>query len=105
MSRPSSHAEDSVHTSDRRRYTRQRIESLCYLDLGPDNGGILLNISEGGLALHAAEIFVENPILQMNFQLRQPEKQLEVSGQVAWMSESKREAGIHFIDLPEKTRV
>ena len=105
MSRPSLHAEDSLHSSDRRLYSRQQIKSLCYLDLGRDNGGIILNISEGGLAVHAVGIFLDSPILQMQFQLPQSDEQLEASGQVAWTSESKKEAGIHFIDLPEKARV
>jgi TonB family protein len=105
MSPPSLHAEDSLHSFDRRRYARQSIHSLCYLDLGPANGGIVINISEGGLAVHAVGILVDTPILQMHFQLPQSHEQLEATGQVAWTSESKREAGIHFIDLPEKARV
>jgi TonB family protein len=100
----SSASEDSLQTSDRRRHARQRIKSLSYLDLGPGNGGIVLNISEGGLAVQAVGIFIDNPILRIDFQLPQSDEQLAASGQVAWTCESTREAGIQFVDLPENVR-
>jgi TonB family protein len=104
MSHTSSPAQDSRKPSDRRRYARQRIKSLSYLDLGPGNGGIVLNISEGGLAVQAVGIFVDNPVLRISMQLPQSDEQLQASGQVTWTCESTREAGIQFLDLPEKTR-
>ncbi len=100
----SSASEDSLQTSDRRRHARQRIKSLSYLDLGPGNGGIVLNISEGGLAVQAVGIFIDNPLLRIDFQLPQSDEQLAASGQVAWTCESTREAGIQFVDLPEEVR-
>ena len=104
MSNTSSRADESPSSSDRRHYARQRIKSLSYLDLGRDNGGIVLNISEGGLAVHAVGIFVDNPTLPLRLRLPGSNEQLEATGQVAWTSESKREAGIHFVDLSEQTR-
>ena len=104
MSNTSSRAEESPSSSDRRHFARKRIKTLSYLDLGRDNGGIVLNISEGGLAVHAVGIFVDNPILQMRLRLPGSDEQLEATGQVAWTSESKREAGIRFVDLSEQTR-
>jgi periplasmic protein TonB len=104
MSHTSSSAEDSLQTSDRRRHARQRIKSLSYLDLGPGNGGIVLNISEGGLAVQAVGIFIDNPMLRIDFQLPQSDQQLGANGLVAWTCESTREAGIQFVDLPEESR-
>ena len=36
---------------DRRAYTRSNSPLVTYIDLGNGNGGIALNISEGGLAI------------------------------------------------------
>jgi TonB family protein len=104
MSHTSSHVGDSLLTFDRRRDTRHRVKSLSYLDLGRDNGGILLNISEGGLAVQAVGVFAENPILTMHFQLPESKERLEATGQIVWTSESKREAGIQFTDLSDQVR-
>ena len=104
MSHTSSHAENSLGSFDRRNYARQRIKSLSYVDLGQENGGIVLNISEGGLAVQAVGILVENPLLEIHFRLPESHEELGASGQVAWTSESRREAGIQFLDVPEKTR-
>ena len=105
MSNTSSRAEESPPSSDRRHFARQRIKTLSYLDLGRDNGGIVLNISESGLAVHAVGIFVDNSLLQMRLRLPGSDEQLEATGEVAWTSESKREAGIRFVNPPEQTRM
>ena len=34
--------------------SRQKLRSVCYIDLGPDNGGLVLNVSESGLAFSCA---------------------------------------------------
>ena len=90
MSHTSSHAENSLGSFDRRNYARQRIKSLSYVDLGQENGGIVLNISEGGLAVQAVGILVENPLLEIHFRLPESHEELGASGQVAWTSESRR---------------
>ncbi len=35
--------------TDRRAHPRQKIQSLTYVELGGGNGGIALNVSEGGM--------------------------------------------------------
>jgi TonB family protein len=92
----------SIPASDRRAHPRQRIRSLAYVHLGESNGGIVLNISEGGIAVQAAEALDagEEP-LAMRIEIPGSRKRLEVSGEIMWVGESRKEAGLRFVDLSE----
>jgi TonB family protein len=89
-------------TAERRQHPRQMVNSLAYLDIGPDNGGIIVNISEGGLALHAVGSLPPDPLIELRMQFSKSMKRMETTGKVAWTSGSKKDAGIEFIDLPEE---
>jgi TonB family protein len=95
---------DLESTLDRRRHPRQRIESLCPVSLGADNGGIVLDIGEGGLAIQTIGILADNLPLEVRVGLPSHGPVLQVQGQVAWRSESKKQAGVTFIGLPEQSR-
>ena len=92
----------SVPARDRRAHPRQRIRSLAYVHLGESNGGIVLNISEGGIAVQAAEALDagESP-LAMRIEIPRSRKRLEVRGEIVWVGESRKEAGLRFVDLSE----
>jgi len=45
------HTGNSVAPLERRLHVRQRLDAIAYLDIGPDNGGIVLNLSEEGMAV------------------------------------------------------
>jgi TonB family protein len=92
----------SVPASDRRAHPRQRIRSLAYVHLGEGNGGIILNISEGGICVQAAEALDEGEgVLSMRIEIPRSRKRLEVRGEIAWLGESRKEAGLRFVDLQE----
>jgi TonB family protein len=91
-----------VDSNERRQHPRHQVNALAYLDIGPDNGGIILNISEGGLALHAVGVLPPEPVMELRIQFSKSTKRLETTGKVAWTSGSKKDAGIEFIDLPEE---
>jgi TonB family protein len=88
---------------ERRSHARHRVRSLAYVELGENNGGIVLNIGEGGFAVRAAEVLTEDRLPRLRFQMRNPATQLVTSGEIAWSSDSKKEAGVRFIDLPEES--
>jgi TonB family protein len=92
----------SVPARDRRAHPRQRIGSLAYVHLGESNGGIVLNISESGIAVQAAEALGagESP-LALRIEIPRSRKPLEVSGEIVWVGESRKEAGLRFVDLRE----
>lgn len=87
---------------DRRQNPRQSLASLIYLDLEPSNGGIVLDLSEGGM-----QISVANPLVgqgEIRFSLcLETRKRVHGSGQVAWISTSGRSAGVRFDSLPPET--
>src|SRR5580704_1492959 len=92
----------SVSASDRRAHPRQRIRSLAYVHLGEGNGGIILNISEGGIGVQAAEALDEGEgVIGMRIEIPRSRKRLEVRGEIMWVGESRKEAGLRFVDLQE----
>ncbi|MFZ0523851.1 MAG: TonB family protein [Candidatus Acidiferrales bacterium] len=93
----------SVPVKDRRLHVRQRVSSLTYVDLGEDNGGIVLNVSEAGIRIQAAAGLEEGPI-SIRLQLPGTRKRLEVSAEVVWVGQSRKEAGLRFVDLSDEAR-
>src|SRR5215469_250686 len=93
------HAENLGLISDRRRHPRQEIKFLCYVNLSDMNGAILVNLSEGGLALQAVANLSEDQLSRMHFQLSESASLLETAGRIRWISPSRRLAGIEFVNL------
>jgi hypothetical protein len=90
-------------TRDRRRHSRQ-ITTLNYIKLGESNGGILLNISEDGLAFTAAEPVVGEFVPRLRFQLEEKAEWIEASGRIVWLNDSKKGAGIQFLEISDADR-
>ena len=103
MSTPSFHSEQSPRSPERRRFIRQRVRSLAYVDVVPNNGGIVLNLSENGLALQAVNPFDETRV-SLRIQPPSSRKRIEATAEITWLSECKREAGLHFLELTEDAR-
>jgi hypothetical protein len=89
---------------DRRAYGRSNSALLTYVELGDGNGGIALNVSEGGLAIAAAGLLTSDYFPSIRFQLPKSDVWIETSGQVAWASDSKKSAGIQFVDVADGDR-
>ena len=83
---------------------RQRVLLSC-LRLNGDNGGIVLDISEQGLAMQAAKSLGDDAYTQLRFQLSQSDDWVEARGRIAWMSTSRQTAGVEFIDLSYESLV
>ena len=88
---------------DRRLHARQRIHSLSYVKMGDSNGGIVLNISDGGISVQAAAALDPSEPVTLSLEIPRVRNRVEVKGEIAWLSPSKKEAGIRFVDLPEST--
>jgi TonB family protein len=92
--------EASPAATDRRAHPREKMTALAYVDLGPANGGMLLNLSEGGLALATATRLVGEELSGIHLELPDVAERVEVCGRVVWRGESKKEAGIKFTEVP-----
>jgi hypothetical protein len=90
--------------ADRR--VHQRFEDLraSLVELGGNNNGIVLNISEGGMAILSTEELDLNTLQNLRFQAPEFEHWMEIAAEIAWISDSRRQAGIRFKGLTETAR-
>jgi hypothetical protein len=95
--------EPALRVPERRFQTRHRVQSLACVNVGASLG-VVSDLSEGGLGLHAATSEIETPISTVALHLPGSRDWVEIRGQVAWLGESKREAGIRFLDPPVSAR-
>ena len=91
-------------TAERRESVRALITPPIYLKLDNFNGGLVFNISEGGLSLTAALVLADAGFLTMRILLPDSEGWIEASGEIAWRSNSRKEGGIRFVGLAEEAR-
>jgi len=94
----------SAQFCERRVHPRRPIMPLSHVEVGPNNAGMLLNISESGLALIVAMRLAQDDLPTIRIHFADSKDSLDVSGQIAWLSESKREAGIRFVNLTDEAR-
>lgn len=98
-------AEAMHSTRDRRLQERTTPVSRADVEFGDTNGGIVLNISETGMAVVAAEPLVAGDYLpRIRFQLPISGQSIEISAQIVWLAESKKDAGMRFVDLTADAR-
>jgi hypothetical protein len=83
----------------RRQSLRQPVHSLAYVHLSQGNGGVVLDLSESGVALHAVKPLARGQApVGLEFHLLETGARVLVEGEVVWADESGR-TGIHFVDL------
>jgi hypothetical protein len=92
-------------SAERRRHVRHRFEpfSTIVVQLGPNNGGNLLDIGAGGLSLQAVAKLRPEVELNLRFRLQGTEYAVEAVGRVTWLGPTQKVAGISFKNLPEST--
>jgi hypothetical protein len=96
----------AIHPSrDRRLQRRTTLASRPYVELGATNDGRVLNISETGMALVAADpLVVDDYLSHIRLQLPSSAQSIEISVQIVWLAESKKSAGFRFVDLAAEAR-
>ena len=104
MPNTSKDAEASLFNADRRLCARKPIPSLVYVGMGENNGGIIVDTSEDGLAVASAAPLDSGGLVPLTFQVPGDNHRLEVNGEIVWISESKKRAGVRFVDPSEDTR-
>lgn len=95
------HGEDAVKVAESRAHPRLQVHSLAYIELSDENAGLILNISETGVAVQAVQVLTSNQFPRMRFRLPGTEIPIEAAGRLVWQIRSKKEAGIEFVGLPE----
>jgi hypothetical protein len=103
QSSPVSASASGVANSSQRRYPRQKLFPLVYVNLDQGNGGIVRDLSERGVALQAVARLRVQQQVYLRFELLQPRTRVEAMGQVIWAGASGQ-AGVQFTQISQRTR-
>ena len=105
-------------TTDRRQTPRMKVMGLAYVNLDPDNGGIILDISEGGLCFRSTGSVKQTETIRFwysprshQIMARQVEEQtrgvsrlIEAGSELAWTDETGKKGGLRFTNLSAEAR-
>jgi hypothetical protein len=73
----------------------------AYINIEPNNGGIVLNVSEGGLCFHSFDPVPHNETIR--FWFSHQNQRIEADAALAWTDETQK-GGLRFATLPEEAR-
>ena len=91
-----------MSTLERRHLERTTLERLAYIDIEPNNGGIVLNVSTEGLCFHSVAAVEKNGPLC--FSLLEQNRRIAACGELAWTDEVQKIGGVRFTTLTAETR-
>jgi TonB family protein len=84
---------------ERRHAVRRKVQSLVYLKIAPDNGGVLHDLGENGMRVSLANPLCADTECRFSI-IRQNHPTIQGVGRVAWISKSGKAAGLRFVELP-----
>jgi len=90
-------------TLERREKTRTVPNEFAFLQLEKDDGGTVLDISEGGLRFESFAPIQEHGPIHFWFSLNLRER-IEAWGEVAWTDAERKSGGLKFLSLSEGGR-
>src|SRR5262245_31738445 len=88
--------------TERRHVPRSKLEKLAYIHIEPNNGGIILNLSDDGLGFHSmAPVEKNGPV---HFSLKEQNRRIDVCGELIWTDEVQKIGGLRFTTLTAEAR-
>ena len=90
-------------TADRRQAPRTKLVEIAYIGMGPENGGLVLDVSDGGLSFHAVAPVQPAETIHFLLSLR-GHSRIEGAGEVVWTNEMKTVCGLKFTSLSSGAR-
>jgi hypothetical protein len=88
---------------ERRHALRQRVNTPAFASFDGVTGGMILDLSEEGMAMQALAPLEAQSLVPLHLSLGEPAAYLETTGYVAWADALGR-AGVRFSDLPDEAR-
>src|SRR6266704_1803277 len=88
---------------DRRQQKRKPVEEFVFIQIGRDDGGRVLNASEGGLSFEVFSPIPQNGPVYFWFSSNLRER-IEACGEVAWTDAAKKARGPKFLQLRRPDR-
>ena len=95
---------DELRKRERRSRPRRCSGVFDYTEFGPENGGILLDLSEGGLGFQGVAVVVEGQGIHLKFTLPGTSALIEADAEVARCNHSRTGGGLRFVNLSEEAR-
>lgn len=91
-----------ISTPERRQTPRIVMERLAYINIEPNNGGIVLNVSNDGLCFHSIARVERNG--KLRFSLLEQNRRIEADGELTWMDEAQKVGGLKFSELSQEAQ-
>jgi TonB family protein len=91
-----------MNVAERRHVARAAPERPVYVDLNPDNGGIVLNVSGAGLCLQAVAPVTKHQSFRFSFS--DHDVNTDAVGEVVWTDQTRKFAGLRFIRVSSQAR-
>ncbi len=89
---------------ERRSHVRVLPRTLIYVACGESNGGMVLNVSEDGIAVSMAIPVGDEAYSNLHVRMNGLAHSVEVHGRMAWTTKSKKRAGIQLVDVSDEQR-
>lgn len=91
-----------MSSPERRQTPRTVMERLAYINIEPNNGGIVLNVSNDGLCFHSIAPVERKG--KLRFSLLEQNRRIEADGELTWMDEAQKVGGLKFSILSEEAQ-
>jgi hypothetical protein len=88
---------------DRRRQKRGPLEEFVFIQIGQDDGGRVLNVSDGGLSFEAFSPIPQNGPVYFWFSPNLRER-IEAHGEITWIDASRKVGGLKFLKMKPQGR-
>jgi len=88
---------------ERRQHERQKLYSPEYVDMGAENGGVVVDLSEAGLGFHAVGRVEKGGNVTLSFSLGSGYR-IAARARVAWVGSDAKFGGTTFTALPADSR-
>jgi hypothetical protein len=98
------HFTESSQAHDRRVSQRILPKTLIYVACGESNGGMVLNVSDDGLAVSMAIAVGDEAYAHLNVRMNGLPQSIEVPGRMVWTTKSQKRAGIQLMDVSDTQR-
>lgn len=98
------HFAESSQAHERRISQRILPKTLIYVACCQSNGGMVLNVSDDGLAVSMAIAVGDEAYSHLTVRMNGLPQSIEVPGRMVWTTKSKKRAGVQLIDVSDIQR-
>jgi len=95
----------SSRDKERRKHLRREPRELVYIDLGPDNCGFILDVSEGGISFKGISSLRDGETLKVRFRLPGTDLSIQAEGQFVRAGSTANSSVLRFRDVPYDVRM